>query len=251
MRATKKVSRRFVLAVAGALGGLLIVTTSAEDPALQQMLPLYNVPTASNLAVAERNQAEREQRFEKLQSGAYGKLENFTAKAHLVFKTAKWPMVAVARTFTLESPVATRDNEWRQEGMLYVWRGNMDARALPLTIPIVPEKGAKPFHLDDFDGFWLDYTSSPGVPLCTPQIEYQASILPYTGDSRVVQGFATHTSDVPYLLETIATIDATRANWKEKEYGYLVGRVLGLRYDEDWRYVQSQNNSVMQLNLFY
>ncbi len=249
MRGTKKFSRRFALAVAGVLSGLTIVTTSAEDPALQQMLPLYDVPPANNLAVAERSQAEREQRFEKLQSGAYGKLENFTAKARLVFKTDKWPMVAEARAFTLESPVATRASEWRKEGMLYVWRSDMDARALPLTIPIVPEKDAKPFHLDDFNEFWLDYTSSPGVPLCTPQIKFQASILPYTGDSRALQDFVTRTGDVPYLLETLATIDATRANWKEKEYGYLVGRVLGLAHDEDWRYVQSQKNVVMQRRL--
>lgn len=247
MRGAKKVLHRFALVVAGALSGLSIVTTSAEDTALQQMLPLYNVSPANNLAV--RSQAEREQRFEKLQSGAYGKLENFTAKARLVFKTAKWPMVEEARTFTLESPVATRASEWRQEGMLYVWRGDMDARAHPLTIMIVPEKNAKPFHLDDFNEFWLDYTSSPGVPLCTPQIKFQAGVLPDIGDSRALQDFVTRTSDAPYLLETLATIDATRANWKEKEYGYLVGRVLGLAHDDDWRYVQSQINAVMQRRL--
>jgi hypothetical protein len=249
MRVTKKIVRWFALPIAAVLSSLSIAAPLGEDPTFQQVLPLYTAPLADNTAAAEGKQTEQKQRFIRLQTGAYGKPEDFTAKAHLVFKTDKRPMVAEARAFTLESPVATRASEWRNEGALYIWRGDMDARATPLTLPLAPENGAKPLQLGEFDEFRLDYTSSPGVPPCVPQIKFQVSILPYSGDSKVLQNMGASTDGGDNSLKSLATIDATRADWKERGNGYLVRRVLGLAPDENWRYVQSQKQGVMQRRL--
>lgn len=250
MRVTKKIVRWFAPVVAGVLSSLSIATTLAENPAFQQMLPLYSAPPANNPAAAERIQTEQKQRFIRLQTGAYGKPEDFTVKAHLAFKTDKRPVVASIWPFVFQAPTAgPLANGWRAEKALYVWRGDMDARALPLTIPLAPENGAKPLQLGEFDEFRLDYTSSPGVPLCAPQIKFQVSTLPYTGNSKALQDMVASTGGAAYSLKSLATIDATRADWKEKEYGYLVRRVLGLAPDEDWRYAQSQKNGVMQRRL--
>jgi hypothetical protein len=244
MRVIKKIVLWFALLVAAVLSSLSIAIPLGEDPAFQQVLPLYTAPLAHNKAAAERKQTER---FIWLQSSASVKPEDFTAKAYLTFKTDKRPMVASISPFVFKMPTAgPLTNGWRSEKALYFWRGDMDVPALPLTLTIAPENGAKPLKLGEFDEFWLDYTPSPGVPLCAPVIKFQHSTIPYASDSKALQNMVAISGDGNDWFKPLVTIDATRADWKEKDYGYYVRRELGLAPDEDWRYVQSQKNGVIQ-----
>ena len=246
MRGTKKIVCWFVLPIVVLLSSLSIDTALAENSTFQQVLPLYTVPPVND-KVAERIRLENKNRLIRLQTGAFGKPDYFMSKARLAFKTEKRSMVTEARAFTLGSPVMAR--EWQKKETLYSWRADTATYAIPLIFPLAPENGAKPLLLGNFNEFWFDYTHSPGVPLCTPQIKFQANTLQYHGNSAKLKEIFLRTDGSSHSLKPVANIDTSRAVWKEKESLYLVGRVLGLAPDEDWRYVQSQENGVMQRRL--
>ena len=174
MRGARTPARLFALLVAGVLGSGSIATSLAGDPAFQQMLPLYNVPPANNQVAAKRIRTEQEDRFGRLQSGAYGKPEDFTAKARLAFKTDMRPMVAESRSFVLKTPTeGSLANGWRSEGRVFSRRGESESRHAHLVMPLTLEQAGEPFRLGAFDELWIDYTAVPGVPLCMPQLELQ------------------------------------------------------------------------------
>ncbi|MBT5032406.1 MAG: hypothetical protein HOM55_08955 [Proteobacteria bacterium] len=243
---TKRTMRWFALPIAAVLSSISIAAPFAENPAFQQGLPLYIAPSANNPSVAKRIQTEQKSRSIRIEDRTYGKPSDFTAKARIAFKSDERLEVAEARAFTLESAVTIRGSGWRNEGgALYSWYGDMDARLIPLALPFTPENGTKPLELSDFEELWLDYTLSPGVPLCVPETNLVVSILPYTSDSKESNDI-TLIANANYSLKPIATIDTTQASWKKKEYDYLVRRVLGLAADEDWRYVNRKKDGLMQ-----
>jgi hypothetical protein len=249
MRVRKKNVRWFALLIAAVLSSLSITAPLAENLAFQQVLPLYTAPPTNNPSESERIQTEQRQQLIRLQNGAYGKPENFTAKVHLAFKKDKRPVVASIWPFVFQAPTeGSLVNGWRGEESSYSWGLNMDAKALPLTIPLVPENGAKPFQLREFNEFWLDYAPSPGMPLCIPNIEFKFSIPQY--GSKALQVMAASAASISGSnmrnFKSLKIIGTERSNWKEKDHSYLVSRVLGFAPDEDWRYVQSQKNGVMQ-----
>ena len=119
-----------------------------------------------------------------------------------------------------------------------------------LALPFVPENGVTSLQLGDFDEFWLDYTSYSDAPECLPNIKFEGSILPYFSDSKALQNMIASTSSSIYSVQLLSTIDTTQNGWKEKEYSYLMDRLLGLAPDEDWRYIQSnQKNGLIQRRL--
>lgn len=140
MKVTEKEVRWFALVIVAVLGSFPIATTSADDEALHQMLLLYDVPPAGNPAAAARSLREREERFARLQSGAFGNPAEFTAKARVAFKTDTRAMVGDARVFTMHPPARLPDG-WRREAALYVWHGDA-AQSLALPLPVAPGKGS-------------------------------------------------------------------------------------------------------------
>jgi hypothetical protein len=248
MKVTKKSVCWFVLSIVTVLSSFSVAALLNEDPGFQQVIPLYTAPFADNPPVEKAKRQDQKKYLMGLSTGAYGKPEESVAKAQLVFKTDIRPMLSEARTFTLKSPVATSTNEWFNEGALYFWRGNKDSRSPNLTLPLDLDNGGMPLKLSDFEEFWIDYSSLPGIPLCmSPQINFQVGIIPYTDYPKVLQDIHVTSNAAPYyLLKPLTTIDAMSADWKEKNYGFLIRRMLGLAPDEDWRYSQQQKNGIMQ-----
>lgn len=62
---------------------------------------------------------------------------------------------------------------------------------------------------------------------------------PYEGDPKTGQGLVARTTITgfgPFARKARVNIDAAQAVWKEKDYGYLARRMLGVAPDDDWRY---------------
>ena len=250
MRVKRISVRLFVLLAAAVLSSFTFAGPLAEDSAFQQLLPLYTAPSATGgVAAVAPVKAEEPYYLGQLKNGAFGKPEAFAAKARLAFKTGRRQMVAEGRSFRVGSSALPRANGWRGRGALYYFSRNEGAQDSKLFLPLIQDKGQKPSRFGDFDQFWIDYTPLPGIPLCTPQAGFRLAVSPYTGDSRAPHELLARSGAAYYVLKTLATINAAKAGWKERDYGYLARRVLGLSPDEDWRYVQSGKTVVLQRRL--
>src|ERR1700687_286738 len=241
---SKKVACLLALLVAGISSIPASATSLAERPPFQQILPLYSVPPADNPLVAARIKAEQQHRFNLLITGAYGKPEDFTARARLSFKGEKRAMVD-SRPFSLQ--VRTQGpipGGWHNEGQSFWWRGTSEVSPPQFTIPVNVVQIDEPFRLADYDEIWLDYSIVPGVALCTPQLELRLAVQP-TGRSFGREDLLVRTGAWS-AFKVLFTIDAAKSNWEEKDYGYLVRRELGLAPDDDWRYTQDGQHAVLQ-----
>jgi len=179
----------------------------------------------------------------RLQRAAAGGLENFSANAQLTWVTQQLPIVVNSQDFNRPTKSSNAAQGWEGQGSQYNWRGNLGQQT-PLALNLSRAIAENPFRLDDYDQLWVDYTPTPGIKQCDMQLQFQGLLQPHDKkkQSRTV---VWHTGP-NFNLEVLRTLDASRADYKAKDYAYLMGRVLGLAPDEDWRFVQNQKHTVVQ-----
>jgi len=106
-------------------------------------------------------------------------------------------------------------------------------------------KSERPFQLMNFNEFWLDYSPSPNTTMCVPKLEFQFMAQQNLSDPKApwkpLVGFAQ-----PGTLQVEKTIDFSQDSWRPKKYNYVLRRMLGSVPDENWFYIQKQENAVMQ-----
>jgi hypothetical protein len=177
----------------------------------------------------------------RLQSADAGGLEKFSAKAQLAWVTQQQSVVASARNFIWPTDFAQVAQGWAGQGSQYVWRGQL-GRQTPLNLTLTAAIAQQPFQLDDYDELWIDYTPIPGVKQCLMQL--QGLLQPY--DKKIPPKTVVWNTARNADLKVLEMVDASHAAFKAKDYSYLLGRVLGLEPDEDWRFLQNQKNTVVQ-----
>jgi hypothetical protein len=179
----------------------------------------------------------------RLQSADAGGLEKFSAKAQLEWVTQQQFVVANARYFMLPTDLSHLAQGWAAQGSQYVWRGQL-GRQTPLDLSLTTAITKQPFQLADYDGLWIDYTSTPGYNQCDIQFEFQGLLKSHDNKKppkTVMWRTARDTN-----LNVLEMLDTSNATFKAKDYSYLLRRVLGLASDEDWRFVKNQKNTVVQ-----
>lgn len=184
--------------------------------------------------------------FFKARGESTGPLDDYEATAVVSLRSEKRPILTHTLDFYLQHPVATPLIEgWHHEGAEFGWHGDMNVGEKHLSLPLVSESRNTSSKLEYFNEFWLDYTPLPGVAMCSPQVRFEARP-PF--ESNAGSPHAIVAVSVPELksLELLRTVDVKHAYWKEKDYRYLLGRMLGSVHDEDWRYVKKGEHTVIQ-----
>jgi hypothetical protein len=108
----------------------------------------------------------------------------------------------------------------------------------------IPEKG---ISLLDWDGFEIYYYDlNPRQPVA---LDVLLSIdTDNDGKADVRARSKDYSFKQPRLLKRI---DMEKVKYLEKDYRYLLGRILGLKFDEDWRYTQDGEITVLQRRFHY
>ena len=230
----------------------------SQDSGFQQIIPLYNRPHDNNPFSAKQNKKNQIQLLDKLYTGKYGDLDDFSFKARIGLKTEKRPLVVNSKPFVLDTlNTNSLSMGWRHFGQMYSWQGRSAIPSPSLKFPLKVRVGNQSFQLDDFSELWFDYSLVPDVSLCMAQLEVDLAIRPY-GEKvfkrKVLtaqngEEFSSDTIFAQKFRSIISSIDATKSNWEKKGPGYLVGRALNLAPDANWHYSQNPNHAVFQHRL--
>lgn len=255
MRGKKLLVCLSVLLVAFSFSNPTMVSPLTKDSTFHQTLPIYTRPSADNPESDQRLRNGQNLSFQKLQSGAYGNLEDFTSKARLAFKTEKRKVIVKTKTFSFDSPISKLPKGWRKHKQVFSWKENGQNR-LPLKMPLTFSKRDLPIQPSNIHELWLDFSAIPGVPLCIPEMELGLEVRTSDRKDGKPQTLVARTDVASQLtglsgssLKNHVSIDVTKSNWKEKDFSYLAKRVLGLSPDEDWLYTQDPDYAVLQHRL--
>lgn len=201
------------------------------------------------MTVFEADQAKQQgatwaYRREQLQSPENGGLSAFNAKARISFKTEPRELVAEQRELAFMPSFAGSIQGWRAQDGVFSWQGTA-GQGVPLTVPLSAGGWKAPQSLADYDALWVDYTPSPVLNACQPGVRLATLAREYGKPSQqsVKKIWSTARATA---LKSLHVVDATEAEWKAKDYFYLLDRMLHLAPDANWRYAQDQKNAVVQ-----
>jgi hypothetical protein len=240
----QKVIWLWALLVLCGLSGFSRADPSVNDWSKQELI-LFNV--AKNQTPDSTKQSGQlflREGLRRLQSADAGGLEKFSSKAQLAWVTQQQSVVANARNFIWPSDFSQVAQGWAGQGSQYVWRRQSSARPTPLNLSLTAAIAKQPFQLDDYDELWIDYTPTPSVKRCVMQLQFQGLLQPY--DKKILPKTVMWNTGRNTGFKVLEMLDVSHAAFKAKDYSYLLGRVLGLAPDEDWRFVQNQKNTVVQ-----
>lgn len=175
----------------------------------------------------------------------------YRAKAKVRVVTEKAPEVIDDRAMEWRAPtwrVGTEDNAgWGKREEAWIWKP--DAVSAPLVLPFAAaqNKDGRETNLLDFDELWMDFVEAvPGEPC---RISMTMNVVAKSGENGSgkagIHKLRLESRSSGALSPTLR-IDLAGANWMPRDNAYLTKRVLGLGFDEDWRYIQDKKNAVIQ-----
>lgn len=219
-RPTLKLARSILLLL---LFGISAIADEGDTPeVLVQFLPKISEGHAGNSSVTELQQGD------SLPAGEY------LIKAKATLATEKAP--EVIDSYTLR---------WVESSAAHVRTPN--AKFAPLILPFeaVRGDGDREINITDFDELWLDFSKDDSGKACGVSVEMAGTTINMPieakggSDKRELRL-------VSNPLSPTLSLDFVSANWKPRDNFYLAKRMFGSEFDEDWRYMQSRKNTVIQ-----
>lgn len=237
----------YILAV---LWIIVAIPISRSEVILDQTLTLFKAPPENAAQAVSPPDSERMLLMERLRSGEFGKPEDFQTRASLRLKTAQRPAVLDVLPLMLPAETLVNAASWQRQDNLFFWRPRATiATALAsstLTLPLATSQ--TPAKLTDYDQLWVEFTETPSVAACQPDIKLAVVNRPYgqqpSLEKRLLAQAIQHRT-----LRPLLTLDVRNAEWRRKDYVYLTERMLGLAPDAIWRYAQDGKNVVIQRRL--
>ena len=193
----------------------------------------------------QSRQLDFRERLSQLQLPDTGGLEKYSVKAHLTWVMQQQSVVTNTKDFIWPTDFSQVEQGWAGHDSLYSWHSQL-GRQTPLTLNLSPAIAKRPFHLADYDEFWIDYSTMPGSnKLCDMQLEFRGLLKPHNNKEKPPKTVLLSTAS-DYNLKVLKTLDTSNATFIAKDYSYILGRVLGLAPDENWHFVQTQKNTLAQ-----
>lgn len=174
---------------------------------------------------------------------------NYRARARIALTTEKFTEVTRIRELEWRAPARSAESTagWLEKAGAWFWMPGV--RPAPLALPFGVARGDKDRGIDlvGFDELWLDFAETVSGESCPTSVTMNAAI---AGDD--VGGKANNIrrlwlqSRSSETLVPVQNIDLAMAAWRPRDNLYLAKRVLGLGFEEDWRYLQDGKNTVFQ-----
>ncbi|MBF0554270.1 MAG: hypothetical protein HQK96_06865 [Nitrospirae bacterium] len=177
----------------------------------------------------------------------------YTLRAMVALKTEEYPIVTARLPFSWTKDMITPANSgegWIEKDGYFVWIPGREKPVLKIPLEISALNGVNvgtQVFPRDFNELWIDYKDINPQGHC--DVTAVLNLNPITG--------LTHRGDVGQIdyatavggkiyLEPTEIIDVVGAVWKKKGIMYSFKRDFGLSFDDDWRYVQDNDVSVIQ-----
>lgn len=202
-----------------------------------QFLPEKGGGYADTFLTTELRQAD------SLPAGAYH------AKAKVTLATERGPEVVDSRALEWRAHPhrAVDASGWLEKSGAWIWIPGTKSAPLDLPFDAARNVDDRDVNLTDFDELWLDFVEM--VPGESCHISVAMNVAAKSRKTREKEsGIRKYrlVSGPSKMLSPILSIDSASANWKPRDNFYLAERVLGLKFDEDWRYLKSGKNTVIQ-----
>lgn len=126
------------------------------------------------------------------------------------------------------------------------WNSTAGVQRNVLGFSIAPPNQSvvqRPSALGDFDELWFDYRDMGGSDNC--ELNFKADVLAGTAQKSTISSKLEGGRDFAKWLPVLR-VQAASAAWLPKDNQYLARRVLGMEFDEVWRYTQDGKNTVVQ-----
>lgn len=176
----------------------------------------------------------------------------YKVKARVALKDVKKPEVSKSLPFhwtkNMTKPSENKEG-WNEKGDDFTWnpgRGNSLIK-IPLTITNLNRKNAgTPLFPSDYNELWFDYKDINPLNPCDVGIILKmnpavlSERLGYAGNDNVIAISANA------QFEPSDIIDVAGSKWKAQDRIYDIKRLLGLSFDDAWRYVKDNEIVVMK-----
>ena len=218
----------------------------AAAPAGPESASQFGSVESQRLTVFEADRSKQDgpvwaHRLGVVQASQHTKDAGFSAVARVALKTEPALLLAEQRPLTYSTPLVDSVPDWRARDGLFTWRG-LGNHAAPMTLLLKAVGDQSSLKLNEYDALWVDYTPTPGVNACHSVVQLETEARTHNGKGNQV----TRERWSAETLETLETLDAHEAAWQARDNRYLLGRVLHLKPDPYWRYLQNQKNVVLQ-----
>lgn len=223
-------------------------SASADAMLGEQRLEIWRADSA---AVGNKSGVAGLELRQRLGSGAWGGPKDYVIGARLSWPTVPMNAVADALPLTWEHPMSA-PNGWRElDGLVLHGQAqgrDGDGYRLPLAAPVFSMEWS---GINDFDALWVDYRLEPGVAACGVSLTLEGDAVTRMGvDGAGPRPWLARYGDAVILRE-LQVEEAADAVWREKDYRYLLDRILGAEPDRDWRIARDGDNTVLQRRLHW
>lgn len=162
------------------------------------------------------------------------------------FKELRKGVSAKPSDFALSAEVSLKQDETlvARDSIALEWQPlKSDEGAISFGLPKGDPRSAVP--LRDFDELWIDYEDPQGAPSSiVAWLDLERRGIASPGQKTQITAIAKGTVGRP-----VEEINAADAEWVPKTRSYSLGRILGVGYDDRWRYVKWSRFAVVQRRL--
>ena len=187
----------------------------------------------------------------RLASGDWGEPDDYMGMARVNWATVPTTMVADHAALAWHHPEPTPHGWQRFEDLvIHSQDDGRDFSPYTLTLP-APAFNQDWAGLNDYDALWVDYRLNPGAAACGLSMSLKGQASPWGGgEAPDTLSWVASYGDGRALAEQAVDVAADRV-WVQKDYRYLLSRMLGLEPDEAWRTAQDGDHTVVQRRLHW
>lgn len=184
--------------------------------------------------------------------GPYGTISlagEYRLKARIALQQKPAPQVVDKFDLNWIPLAGAPPDGWQESQGGWRWTPGSQRNSVGFLIaPPSRNTGRNTTSMSDFDELWFDYRDLGGSDNCE---------LGFMADAHAAAAQKSTTAlwiesgDTSSTWRPVLRVQAARAAWLPKDNLYLARRVLGMDFDEDWRYQQDGQRTVVQRRFHY
>ncbi|MDT8397315.1 MAG: hypothetical protein RQ899_01725 [Pseudomonadales bacterium] len=221
----------------------------AADPPLQLSRQLELWVNNATGTYQQLNNADLSQVSERIYSGKFGNPEDYTLAVEMSWAENSVPGFNRWQPLSWEWPRGAVQGWVRDNKRLSHLEGEAGGD-YALSWDVKEMSGL----LADYNSLLVDYHIPEYSSVCdftaVISVERQPNRLAGGEQDKSENWIATYNNSIN-SIEVLQKVNAADAEWKEKRFGYLLGRLLGLVPTDNWYFAQDGDNTVVQRRMHW